>query len=202
MENDYLKKVKLYYKENENYYHTIHHVENLFKKYEEFQDEFEKEFSLTEDDKAILFYAIAYHDSFYIPGYKYNEEISAEIARQDLKTIVNSYSLYKIVNAIKSTSLKFPLDLTTVKFEEIILHDLDWSRFLNYEDIIKDDEKVLNEAVDALKCDEQEVIKNQIKFYEKFRNKKIYHSKTFSKFNKIVKENMNKRYQELKEMKG
>ena len=197
MENEYLKKVKLYYKDNVNYYHTIYHIESLFKKYKEFQKEFVDEFSLNEEDENILFYAIAYHDSFYIPGYKYNEEISAEIARYDLKSIVNSHGLYKIMNAIKSTSLKFPLDLTTIKFEELILHDLDWSRFLNYDEIIQDDEKVLNESIDILKCDKNEIIKKQIDFYNKFRNKKIYYTKTFSIFNKIAKENMNKRYVEL-----
>lgn len=183
--------VRKFYRTNEEYYHTIHHIEKMFDIYFDHEKEFEKEFP--NHSKKLLFNGIAYHDSFYIPGYKYNERMSAKIAYYDLFKEMTEYEVSIVERMILSTDINFPLDMLNIKDEERILHDLDWSRFLNYDTIVLDDEKILKEAQFLSGYTSDVVIKNQLKFYKYYKNKKIFLTETFKQYEDIVKDNMDKR---------
>jgi hypothetical protein len=79
----------------------------------------------------------------------------------------------------------------------MVMHDLDWSGFNDYEIFKENCEKICREAIDVGKFEESVVRQNQINFYRKFAEKPLYMTKTFSKFNDIAKENMLKLANEL-----
>ena len=97
---------------------------------------------------------------------------------------------------ISSTRIGYNFDLVAMP-ELIVMHDLDWSGFNDYEIFKENCEKICREAIDVGKFEESVVRQNQINFYRKFAEKPLYITKTFSKFNDIAKENMLKLANEL-----
>ena len=185
--NKYIEKVKKFYSHDSEKYHTIYHVKTLFYIYDCYKYEFLSEFpDLNENE---LFESMAWHDSVYIIGSKYNEELSAELYKK-----MNDSFNQKVYFAIISTKIGHKTVNNPI---EKVLHDLDWSGFMNYDTMVENEKKILYEAtcnglytVDFAK-------QNQKKFYESFANKDIYITKTFQKFNKIARENLQKRIIEM-----
>lgn len=179
----YINKVQRYYRDNTNYYHTIYHIRNMFKLFDYYQEYFEQEFG--KYNKEVLCWAIAYHDSFYMPGFSKNEEISAIIAKTELNSITDVEEVGQLILGTIPSNNYF---ITT---EEKILHDLDWSGFRYWEDLVNNQKKILTEAVEIGKYDQQLVIENQYKFYQQIADKDIFVTNTFgNRFNKLAKNNL------------
>ena len=186
--NRYIEQVEKFYSKDEKKYHTIHHVERLFDLYNQYRDEFIKEFPNINENA--LFEAMAYHDCVYVIGDKFNEELSAQAYLKDFP-----FAKSHVYNAILSTKVgcsNFKNDV------EKILHDLDWSSFSqDYELFTKDAEGIIYEAVCEGRYPENMVRANQKKFYENYMDKDIYVTNTFSKFNEIARMNLKRRHDEL-----
>lgn len=179
----YINKVQRYYRDNVNYYHTIYHIINMFKLFNYYQESFEQEFG--KYNKEVLCWAIAYHDSFYMPGFSKNEEISAIIAKTELNSIIDVEEVGQLILGTIPSNNYF---ITT---EEKILHDLDWSGFRYWEDLVNNQKKILTEAVEIGKYDQKLVIENQYKFYQQLVDKDIFVTNTFgNRFNKLAKNNL------------
>lgn len=203
VETEYLLKlVDTFYKNDYRYYHTIHHVKKMFQMLEQYQELFDEEFKGNDEYNIDLVkYAIAYHDAYYIPGFQGNEYMSAKLAEFDLNNKLDSADKIIVISLIESTDISYQcLKHSTCNIK--ILHDLDWSRFINYDEIIDDDLKVFNEAFDTFHCQSKYhkiIVENQKEFYQKYCNRDIFYTNTFSKYNKIAKENMKKRLEYFKE---
>lgn len=178
----YINKVSRFYRQNTKYYHTIYHIKTIFKLYEYYEKDFDKEFG--EYNKDILCWAIAYHDSFYMPGFVKNEELSAIIAKTELVSITDQNEVERLIlNTIPSNNY-FPT------IEDKIIHDLDWSGFSQWDDFINNQRRILKEAVEVGGYPEDIVKENQYKFYKSIFDKNLYVTKTFSKFNEKAKHNL------------
>ena len=64
------------YSESHRFYHTLHHIEDCLKKYEEVEDKLQ--------NKETVLTALLFHDIIYNPRQKENEEKSAEYAEEIL----------------------------------------------------------------------------------------------------------------------
>ena len=189
-----MKEYTDFYSCNTNHYHTIYHIDNLLKLWEEYREEFLKEYPDLNEDALIT--AIKWHDSYYVPGEDANEFISIQRYADNVEMIDPLVCLI-----IESTIIGY--DQFDLSPELKVMHDLDWSGFNNYI-IFKDNcEKIYQEVIDHNpfpKEDEnfgQKIRRNQIEFYRKFAKNQLYLTKTFSKFNYIAKENMLKLADEL-----
>lgn len=186
----YIEKVSKFYSHDSEKYHTIYHVKTLFYMYDCCRYEFLSEFP--DLNENALFWTIAWHDSVYIIGNKLNEKFSGELYIEEMKRPIYGYSI--VFDAILSTKIG------TTEFKnpiQKVMHDLDWSGFMDYDTMVENEKKILYEAtcnglytVDFAK-------QNQKKFYESFANKDIYITKAFQKFNEIARENLQKRIVEM-----
>ena len=204
---------KKFYSVNKNHYHTIYHIENLLKLWEVYKDEFKNEFPKLDEDSLLL--AIKWHDSHYIPDDESNEVKSVYNYINSVYNYVNKMIETKDVNSTIFTlfnplvrliieSTKIGYDFTEdLPIECKIMHDLDWSGFIDYETFKNNCEKIYQEVIDFnISPDEnfrKNVRKNQINFYRKFAEKPLYMTKTFSKFNDIAGKNMLRLADELEE---
>ena len=131
-----------------------------------------------------LFECFDFHDAIYVPGSKTNEEDSVQVYLE------NGGRDKEVMDCILSTKIgteEFKNDL------EKVMHDLDWSGFRDYTTMLINEKKILKEAVDKGKYTEQEAINGQIAFYQSIRNKDLYVTNTFKKFNGIAKNNIERR---------
>jgi predicted metal-dependent HD superfamily phosphohydrolase len=187
----YFDKAEKFYRTEETYYHTIHHVKYMFEMYEKFEKRFKAEFG--EYDEELLLWAIVFHDAYYLPGFKYNEFISAEIAAKELREDFCNADLFKIQKIIMHTEVSFQdknFEWHT-EAEEKIIHDLDWLSFSNYDEIVLNQIKIFTEAKEVGKIYDTLLIKtNQLKFYQNFQNSNIFTTKTLSHLNPIAQENI------------
>jgi len=169
-----------FYNKNERYYHNIFHVNRLLEEYKKHKEEFKKEYiDYNEDD---LITAIKWHDSFYEIGNPENEVRSAILYKDNVEKAKQS-----VVDIIESTDLSNKVFDTN---EKKIMHDLDYCAFkdVNYFRITS--KLIRNEAIELGNYDEILVIDNQIKFYKKLLEKPMYLTKTYSKYNEVVKNNL------------
>lgn len=188
----YVDKVRKFYRDDENFYHTIHHVIKMFEVFETYEKDFDKEFG--KYDKEILFWSIAYHDCFYIPGYEFNEEISADIA---FKEFNDACIRANILSTKLNLNLKNPF--TNVVFPIVkILHDLDWFCFRDYFALISQEDKVIKEACEIGGYNIGDVIRNRFKFYEAIKDIDIFRTETLKHFNEEAKENIVCRIRDFK----
>lgn len=183
----YIEKVKDYYSDDKNKYHTIHHIKNMFDLYKKYRKEFLSEFPDLNENR--LFQSIAWHDSVYVVGNKFNEDESAKKYLKEEDDI--SAKVYFAILSTKIGNIHFETDI------EKVLHDLDWSGFIDYDTMIENEKKIIYEAICDNKFTEEEVKKNQKNFYKSFVNNDIYVTKTFKQFNKIAKQNLQKRIAEM-----
>ena len=203
----YINAVKRHYKSSHEFYHTIHHITNMFELYEKYKSEFDKEIEkeyeeykqysdynkLIEKQKEILYWSIAYHDSYYMPGFTINEQISAKIADYELHKIIG-YSKYADYSyEVKDTILS--TDISNTNFDTAIkriLHDLDWSGFTDYYKFFENHVKIFTEAVCVGEYDLNVVKENQLKFYKSIIDKDIFKTEFCQDWNKLAKENLTK----------
>lgn len=184
-----------YYSKNADHYHTIFHVENLLSLWEKYRNEFLTEYPRLNENALIE--AIKWHDSYYVPGDALNEQKSALLFLKyadESNYTPNEIQLIDLI--ISSTRIGYNFDLVAIP-ELMVMHDLDWSGFNDYEIFKENCEKICREAIDVGKFEESVVRQNQINFYRKFAEKPLYMTKTFSKFNDVAKENMLKLANEL-----
>lgn len=171
-----------YYSDSREWYHTRYHIEDLYFLYNVYRDHFIQEFPNLDEEK--LFVIFDYHDAIYVPGSKTNEEDSVQVYLE------NGGRDKDVIDGILSTKIgteHFDSDL------EKIMHDLDWSGFRDYNSMLKNEEKIICEAMEKGGYSEQEAIEGQIRFYEMIKDKDIFVTKTFSKFNEITKKNIARR---------
>ena len=196
-----MKDYKEYYSTNEKHYHTIFHIENLLNLWNEYKDEFKKEY--TDLNEEALITAIKWHDSYYIPG-DTNNELNSILNYMNASSkgigYENGYNISigsdpLVCLIIESTIIGY--DKFDLSPELKVMHDLDWSGFNNYETFKNNCEKICLEAIEVGKLEEIDVRRNQIQFYRKFAEKPLYLTKTFEKFNNVAKDNMLKLANEL-----
>lgn len=204
-----MKDYREFYSTNKNHYHTIYHIENLLKLWEEYKEEFLKEFPELNENALIT--AIKWHDSYYVPGNPTNELQSVDYYMNASSIKVGHENGYNVSIGpdplvcliIESTQIGY--DFTNMPAECKVMHDLDWSGFNDYEIFKENCEKIYQEAIDN--CPEHilnedknlssKIRRNQIEFYRKYAKTPLYLTKTFEKFNEIAKENMIKLSNEL-----
>ena len=81
---------------------------------------------------------------------------------------------------------------------KMILHDLDWSGFLSYNQMLVNEKKILTEAVEIGEIDEKKAFDNQIKFYKSLIGKDVFLTDVFKKHNNTVQNNLINRLEEMK----
>lgn len=174
--------INKYYSNNPKWYHTKQHIEDLYFLYNVYKPYFKTEFPELNEEK--LFTCFDFHDAVYIPGSKTNEEDSVQI-------YLNEGGRDKeVIDAILSTKIgvkDFKNDLQKV------LHDLDWNGFRDHVTLKKNEEKIISEAVEKGGFTEKDAIEGQMNFYRFIQDTDIYVTKTFEKFNNIVKLNIKRR---------
>ena len=187
-----MDKVYRWYRKDEKYYHTIHHVEDLYKKFNRYEKAFDEEFGSY--DKESLFWAIAYHDCIYMPGCNCNEYLSATVAGEELDLIVSYLVRTKASNLIMTTAISCKNHFSA---EEMILHDLDWMGFEDYEKMLENEIKIMNEAIFVGEYTDLEVMKGRLAFYKSLIGKTIYKTQTLAAFNEPAQANLTRRIKEL-----
>lgn len=186
---------ELYSDDNEKY-HTIHHVNYMLALASRHWEEFHKIHGFpTDEEKNALIMSIIFHDCVYVPGSNTNEEDSADEADSFLRMCgYGKPFISSVTNLILSTKQGAKLDNDLKKF----LHDLDWSGFVTYEEMLDNEKKIFKECRDAgfLLLD---VFRGRLQFYVDLDNAKadIFHS-VFRKYNSIAKSNISKRIVEWK----
>lgn len=213
----YIDRAAKYYRKDNRYYHTIYHVLNMFEYFDAFEKEWDKEFTHLETDwlyndnrKEELFWSIAFHDAYYMPGFVKNEAFSADIADVELfnEFFNGNLDIQGIKNNIISTIPTNTNFDRIIYFEngqhklvhdpmKMILHDLDWSGFSSIETLRKNETKIITEAVEVGGIKYDDAVNNQIKFYEAIKNKDLYVTSAFNQFNKVAKKNIKTRLDEL-----
>ena len=159
----------------------------LYNYWEDFKSQFEG-FLDVESVQMKLETAIIFHDCIYIPGSKFNEDDSADEADAFMRDEgVDKKIRDEICDLIMSTKLDSKLDSQ----EKKLLHDLDWSGFATYEQLMEDEQKILNEFRDAGYL-LREVHRARFDFYKSLDKEQIFHS-IFKKYEKIAHRNIEKR---------
>lgn len=128
----------------------------------------------------LLALAITYHDAFYKPGFKGNEDISASIADFELRNYLNNEDRKYVCDLIRSTKADFDFNSIDCakNADYFILHDLDWSRFAK-DSFVDDDQKVLLESITIILNSNQELNQelyneNQLTKYIRKKQKEFY----------------------------
>jgi predicted metal-dependent HD superfamily phosphohydrolase len=196
-----MKDYKEYYSTNEKHYHTIHHIENLLNLWNEYKDEFKKEYPDLNEEALIT--AIKWHDSYYIPDDS-NNELNSILNYMNASSKEIGYENGYNISIGTDPLVCLIIESTIVGYDQFdllpelkVMHDLDWSGFNDYEIFKNNCEKICLEAIEVGKLEEIDVRRNQIQFYRKFAEKPLYLTKTFEKFNNVAKDNMLKLANEL-----
>ena len=153
MEYRLLQKIKSeidsLYSHDLTHYHTIRHAEIVHSMINVYWTNFQLECKDQTDldhSRMILEIAGLFHDCVYVPGSESNEIDSADQADAFLKNEnFDSKTRKEISDLILSTKIGSKLDTPEKRF----LHDLDWSGFATYEQLIEDEQKIFNEFRDG-----------------------------------------------------
>ena len=184
--HDYMYRPGMYYSDDPKKYHTVHHAVNMFDLLYFYSMSLAYEFSGFDSHR--LKEAIAWHDSVYVPGSKTNEEDSVELYKS------NGGDDPVVIEAILSTKIGNKEFKNSV---EMILHDLDWSGFIDYDTMCNNEKKIIYECTFDGRYTEAEAMEGQIKFYKSIVNDPIYVTKTFKVYNDIARGNIKRRLAEL-----
>ena len=169
-------RAKRYYN-NSNSYHNIDHINDLIEQLNSIE--------LNQEEYNILCSAICYHDSIYIPNKNDNELKSMKILKEN---IINNYDTEMASEIIRSTSsFNFNAENFVIKKLSDIMHDLDYSYFIDFEKLVETDEKIKNEYLKFIT--EEQFNKGRTEFLYNLINKDIYRS-VYKKYNNISRENI------------
>lgn len=196
--NDVLK----YYPQESKYYHSKYHIIDMITQLFIYWEDFLKHcyyenvqadcnYKLIhnkEKSLEIIILAIIFHDVIYTVGRKDNEEKSAKFALEYLKDYQYKQEVAELILSTKVNNTLFDTA------EKCILHDLDWSGFKSYNNMIYNEELIKNEAIRDGFTEEQ-FKEGQKKFYQMIENYSIY--KIFWKDNDIAHDNISKRIKEM-----
>ena len=186
-----------FYSPDPELYHNQRHILQMLALKKRFFEKFLREEKILSVQKTIfldnsLFLAIIFHDCIYFPGSSENEKNSAEEMRNFLSEVGNSYPEEVLVEAEKLI-LSTEFGKTPSTPEEKFLHDLDWSGFCTLEELEKNEEKIIEEAVRAgwLRLEAQTA---RLEFYMKLADsgKQIFYS-VLSPFEKTAQDNLSSR---------
>lgn len=189
------EKISVLYSNDRSYYHTIYHVKTMRAMMKNYWSDFQAKSSGFIDVDSVqmkLETAILFHDCVYEPGSKMNEEYSADEADAFLRLEGADKEVRKdVTDLIMSTKLGAKLDTP----EKMFLHDLDWSGFATYEQMLLDEKRVINEFRDAGYI-LREVHRGRFDFYKSLDKSKIFYS-IFEKYEKIAHRNIERRIVEF-----
>jgi hypothetical protein len=157
MIEQHFQKLTKFYSTNVKHYHTIHHVENLLKLWNQYREEFLNEFPDLNEEALLT--AIRWHDSFYQPGNQLNEELS--ICRY-MNAYGEQYDPF-VCAIIKSTEIGYECLNLAPEFK--VMHDLDWSGFNNFDEFKENCNKICTEAVELGHFDMVNITIKNIKNY-------------------------------------
>lgn len=198
------------YNVNPNYYHTYCHYLDCMNKFKKNMSTLNIEMTKVlgypfnlEWDKDFFNEVFLWHDSVYIPGNSNNEKLSAkEYKRFVTKIKGERFVNFDVYEAILSTKIGYDIDerLTSKQFKMFckIIHDIDWLGFANYEECLKNERKIINECLAFTDLTKNEIKQKRLEFYESIVDKDLYLTETFGCYNKIARENIQKRINKLK----
>lgn len=186
-----------FYSPDPELYHNQRHILQMLALKKRFFEKFLKDEKIFSIPKTILlnnslFLAILFHDCIYLPGSSENKKNSVDEMKNFLSEIGNSYS-EEVLLETEKLILSTEFGKTTVTPEEKFLHDLDWSMFCTLEELEKNEEKIIEEAVRFgwLRLEAQT---SWLEFYMKLADsgKQIFYS-VLSSFEKIAQDNLSSR---------
>lgn len=157
------------YGESHRHYHTLEHIADCFKEYEEVKKNFTK--------PTMAKFALLYHDIIYIPGYNCNEDVSANRAEMDLLRLgFKRWECLYVTHCITSTE---GLICVESKDQEV-LHDIDYA-------ILGQDREKFDAYEKAIRkefctCDDDRYQQGRVRFLtETLKQKHIYLTDHFRK---------------------
>ena len=126
----YIDRAAKYYRKDKRYYHTIYHVLNMFEQFSAFEKEWDKEFTHLETDwlyndnrKEELFWSIAFHDAYYMPGFVKNEAFSADKPMWNCLTnflmVILIFRVLKIISFLLYLQTPILIELSILKMDSI-----------------------------------------------------------------------------------
>lgn len=166
---------KNYYSHKKQYFNTIYRIEDLKNTFDIYKKYFLKEFEdLNQED---LLKAIQYYRSSH---FLFDEQSCSNSLRRYLndnvevkKNIADTIFFFENKNKKIETSL----------FK--VLHDLDLDWLKDYDVLIAQEQKILNESDDRTEMKEK-----LFRFYRSLLEQNIYLTKTYSCFNYMARENL------------
>ena len=163
-----VKKVSPFYSANMNHYHTKFHVVYMLENFDKFSKMYLKEFHYLNVVK--LKTAIAWHDAGYVPGSNTNEELAADLYKDNTENPDP-----EIVSAILSTKADnrvFKTDL------EKVLHDLDWICFGMQSSLWWAEKNLAREFMDRTGCSADDFYRGRLAFYKSLDTSNIFQTDT------------------------
>lgn len=172
-------KLEEFYDQPHRYYHTRRHIDALMILLVKYLDEI--------DDPVVVYWSILYHDAVYDPLLKTNEELSAQMALEDLTGLLKPERVDKIVSFIEDTATHNPCDDDS---DRLLFLDMDMSILgSSLESYVKYAEAVRKEF--SAVPDEQ-YVQGRVNVLSTFleRDKIYFHSLMAEKFEDKARENI------------
>lgn len=181
------------YPQEKEYYHSVWHIIDMCRKL----DDYAQRVRVSADDWTTLFLAILFHDVVYKVGASDNEDQSIVVAQRHLSVQpikgVDVGEVCSLIEATKVSHSEFRTD------SEKIIHDLDWSGFLNYATMGYNEGLIRNEAARDGFSD-VEFYQGQLKFYQRASEMDIYKTEVFADHNARARRYILWRMDELKRL--
>ena len=175
------KELKIAYSDPKRHYHTLTHIESIYKEFE------------TLELTPILEFAIFYHDFIYDIKEKDNEEQSALVAIKSLKKLnINEKLILNVFNLIRESKYHQSNHSRNILFLDADLAMLGSTHhvYLNYTKQIR--EEYIDYSNHIYNKGRKEILKFLLK------KERIYHSNFFyNKYEKQAQENILKEYNSL-----
>lgn len=173
---------------NNNSYHNIDHIIDLLEQLDRIK--------LTRMEYNILCSAICYHDCIYIPGAEENEADSADVMIDNICPCKETEMSAEIISSTSIFSkFRIQSNIGDKKYCAMlqklsdIMHDLDYSYFLDYEKLYISDEKIRNEYLTFIQKDKFDLGRRD--FLIKLLDVDIYRS-IYKNENNKAKDNITK----------
>lgn len=183
------------YPQEKKYYHSVWHIIDLCKKL----DDYAIRGRVSVNDWTTLFLAIVLHDVVYRVGASDNEDQSIALAAHYLSIHrikgVDREEVFSLIEATKISHSEFRTE------SEKIIHDLDWSGFLDHDTMVFNEELIRNEAIrDGFSDDE--FYQGQLRFYQLASKMDIYKTYAYARYNDHARSNILRRIKALEQVVG